>query len=339
MNINNIEKSIQPVVSKGEQNQDTDNSFEKENLSKFVDNFLGDEKKHLKPETILKIIEEGIKMKMQIEEGLRISKNDKRNISYEKHKKAYWVGEEKGISIGKIVAMRRWGINGAFSRSLEPHTKDVEAHKILSEKLIEDWFHNKLNKELALELCQRTKRENLSVSKAYNEIAERSDIKSELLGIEAEQIIIGVLEGIAIDRQYLEFEILEANAHQDVYNKIDFIIRTKQNNRGVGVNRDETPFEEKSVGIQFTINTKMAEHKANQIAKSKERGVKVDDIVYVEIDKIMLQDAITKWENKGKPIVGPWEFLPVEIRTQTLKNLFHGILDEEKERSLLKNIR
>ena len=174
-------------------------------------------------------------------------------------------------------------------------------------------------------------------SKAYEHIAERSGEKSEQFGVEAEQIVIGVLERLAIDRPDLGFTISEANAFQDVQNKIDFIINTKQKKRGVGVNREDVIFEEKSIGIQFTTNPKKSEHKAEQILKAKNRGVEVDDIVYVEIDSMVLHEAVREWGKAGKSIVGPWKFLPEGVRTQVLKNLFKGLLNEEQEKRLVKS--
>ena len=133
--------------------------------------------------------------------------------------------------------------------------------------------------------------------------------------------------------------MLKSNAYQDVQNKIDFIINTKQKRRGVGVNRDEVSFEEKSIGIQFTTNISKAEHKTDQINKAKERGVEVDDIVYVQIDNKILQEAVKKWEANNKPISGPLNFLSAEVRTSMLKNLFKGLLNEDQEKSLLKNLK
>ena len=174
-------------------------------------------------------------------------------------------------------------------------------------------------------------------SNAYKEISKREGIESEQLGVIAEKMMCGVAEMISIDRADLHVEVLPANAYQDVEEKIDFILNTKTKNRGVGINKDETVIDEKSFGIQFTINTKKADFKNEQIQKAKERGIDVDDILYVSIDYNMLRNAMIEWKKKGEPISGPWNFLPRETQKNALKNLFHSIITPEQEESLLKN--
>jgi len=119
-------------------------------------------------------------------------------------------------------------------------------------------------------------------------------------------------------------------------NKIDFIIHSKEKAKGVGINRLETEFKEKSIGIQFTINKNVISHKTDQILKAKERGVKVDDIIYVDLDGRILQKAIIEWEKVEKPIAGPWKFLPPEIKKGVLENLLGEVLTEEQKNSLKK---
>ena len=217
--------------------------------------------------------------------------------------------------------------------------EETKTNELINDSKIKKILFEKLNFELANNLAEMELHKDVLKSQAYKKIAERTGVESKQLGVMAEQVIIGVLEGLAIDRPDLKMSVLEANAYQDVNDKIDFIISTKQKNRGVGVNREDVLDELKSIGIQFTTNKTKAEHKANQILKSKERGLEVDDIVYVELDNKTLHDAVAKWEKGGRPITGPWKFLSAEVRTKVINDLFVGILKEEDIKSLTKNLK
>jgi len=308
----------------------------KEKLTQFAHSFLGEEIEIIDQENFSKIIEESEKQ-FELEKN-NVIENSK-NINYDKYHNTFDVGKEKNVSMGSVVGARRWGIDVALNEELKQSGSGKKVCKIILENEQKSFLFKKLNKELAQNLAQKTKHQDVLKSKAYEQIAERSEIESRQFGVAAEKIIIGVLEGLAIDRSDLGFSVLEANAFQDVENKIDFILVTKKKKRGVGVNREEVIFEEKSIGIQFTTNVTKFEHKTDQINKAKERGVEVDDIVYIEIDKGVLQEAINKWKDAKKPISGPWNFLPLGIRTKVFTNLFSEILSEEQQKSLLKSLK
>lgn len=304
----------------------------KETLSKQADIFLGEEKGMISREVFEKIIDDS-------EKELNASGSNTENgkdIEYDKYKNKFQIGKDTYASMGDIVSARRWGINIELQERERESGQEKKLRKLIKEKRSESILHKHLNKELAERLSESTKHQDMLKSKAYEEIAKRTGIESKQLGVVAEQIVIGVLEGISIDRDDLGFSVIEANAYQDVNDKIDFIIASKHKKRGVGVNEKENLFEEKSIGIQFTTNTSKGEHKADQIAKSKERGIEVDDIVYVEVDKKLLQNAISKWEHEGRSITGPWKFLSPEIRKQILTNLLGELLTDEQIKSLIK---
>lgn len=309
----------------------------REFLEQSAGHFLGEERGFIGEEKISNIIteiEKGIiELKKEIE-----GTDGKRVANYDRRAGEFAVGSEEKVSMGNIIASRHWGINIALPETLDESGIGKKIRKMAIEKKTSDILCENLNKELSEILTEKTKKEDLLKSEAYKKIAERSGKESKQLGIQAEHIITGVVEAISIDRQDLGITISQANAYQDVQNKIDFIIATKQKKRGVGVNKEDVTYEEKHIGVQFTINSSKVEHKADQINKAKERGVEVDDIIYLEIEKDTLKKAIRKWEESGKPISGPWKFLPKETREITIKKLFEGMLTEEQEKSLLKNL-
>jgi hypothetical protein len=301
--------------------------------------FLGEEIKNISVDSLSNIFKETYEESSKLKE--EINKNEGKNIaSYNKYKKSFKVGEEENVSMGNIVSAHRFGVEVVLPKELEQSGDGKKVRNLVLEKRINSFLFGKLNKELAKNLAEKTKLQDALKAKAYEQIYERSGIESKQFGVVAEQIIIGTLEGLVIDRPDLGFEIIEANAYQDVQNKIDFIINTKQKRRGVGINKnEEVSFEEKSIGIQFTTNKTKAEHKNDQINKAKERGVEVDDILYVELDNKILQEAVRKWENSGRSISGPWKFLPTEIQNTAMANLFKNILSEEQIKSISKNLK
>lgn len=303
-------------------------------LAESADRFLEDQKEFLSPEHFSQIVEEVDSQRQRHMEDIG-HEEGKRLVQYDKYKKSLTVAGEKS-TLGEVVAARHLGIELALPASLESSGDGKKVRKLVVERNLEDVLFAKLNALLGSKLAETTRREDLLKAKAYEEIAKRSGEKSEQLGVLAEQILIGVAETIAIDRPDLGITVLPANAYQDVEEKIDFIIESKQKKRGVGTEAKDLPEEAKSVGVQFTINTSKAAHKAEQIAKAKERGVHVDDIVYVAIEKKMLQEAVEKWTKAGKPISGPWAYLSEKTRRVTLQAIFGGVLSEEQERSLLK---
>jgi hypothetical protein len=191
---------------------------------------------------------------------------------------------------------------------------------------------------LANILAKETEMQDALKSKAYTAIYERSGNKNEQLGVIAEKIMYGVAEMIAIDRPDLGIKVTPANAYEDVENKIDFIIETTQKRRGANIEAKDLETEHKSVGIQFTINTSKQDHKLEQIEKAKERGVYVDDIVYLDIESSVLRNALNKWEQSGKKVSGPWQYLPKETQKVAIKGLFHSVLTEDQEISLVNKI-
>lgn len=309
-------------------------------LERGTRDFLGEEYNFLNKEEIKEIVDEVSGQESQIKEDFEIKKD--KIASYDKYRKSFSVGAEKEVSLGDIVSSRRWGVDISLPKELENSGDGKKVRKLMLELKAKDLLCQKLNKKLATGLSEKTEKQDALLSRAYSKIAERSNSEnqkeSKQTGVFAEQIIIGVLEGLSINHPSLGFAVMESNAYQDVQDKIDFIISTKQKKRGVGVNREEIDQEDKTIGIQLTTNMGAGEHKNDQIAKAKARGVEVDDIIYVEIKKDLLEKAIRQWESSGKKISGPWAYLPEDIKTKTIANLLGGVLDEEQEKALQKII-
>jgi hypothetical protein len=242
------------------------------------------------------------------------------------------------VTLGQIIASRHFDDNFKIG---DTTAKTFEGKKLLqtyTEYRTRDTLTENLNKDLATVLAEKTKREDMFKSKAYEAIAKREGNNSEQLGVIAEKMMQGIAEMISLDRPDLHLEIRPANAFQDVEEKIDFIISTRSKKRGVGIETVEGEYEEKNFGIQFTVNTSKTTHKLDQIEKAKGRTTDVDDILLVTIDQNTIRTALTNWEKNGKKIHGPWNYIPTDSKKKVIETLFGGVLKPEEIESLQKGL-
>lgn len=309
------------------------------NYQQDVTTFLGegDLQELVGKENIEQAINDARIRETELKESLTVKTPESKEVSYDKYKKAFSVDGKK-VTVGEIVASRHFGTTITLPENIEQTLEGRKLKETYTKHLIQDHLTSKLNKTLAEKLAEKEYRKNMRKSEAYAEIAKREGVASEQLGVIAEYMMKGIGEMIAIDRPDLNIEILPSNAYQDVEEKIDFTVITKQKRRGVEVKSKEGEYEEKTFGIQFTINTAKEAFKIDQITKAKERGLAVDDVLYVSMDQRMLSQAMNTWKETGKSIKGPWEHLPKATKEKTITMLFQQILSEEEQKSILKTL-
>lgn len=267
--------------------------------------------------------------------------NKNNEVSYNKHNKTF-IFKGKPVSAGQIISSRHLGQTFSLPKTLDASLEGRKLQNLHQKAHLEDYMFDEINKSLATNLSNLTQNRDLLLSKAYEAIARRtgeSKENNEQLGVIAEKIIFSVAEMIAIDRPDLGVTVHQSNAYQDVEEKIDFIIATRNKKRGAQIGIEDQDNKDRHIGIQFTINTTKEVHKKDQIAKAKARGIDVDDIVYVAVEGSILRKAIEFWNKDDRPISGPWDYLPAEAKKNTIKALFTNIISEAEELSLLKNIK
>lgn len=313
-------------------------NFEKTPLfSDAIDRFLGEEKEYVLPSMINTAVEKAaIKHQSVLEGG---EKEGARTVAYDKYKKTFTV-EGKQVTMGEVIASRHLGIEVLLNSTDTSKLSLAERtlRETYAQHVAQDTLFDQLNYDLADILSETTRRQDMLKAKAYAEIRDRSGIESKQIGVIAEKVMIGFAESIAIDRPDLGLSVTPGNAFLDVEQKIDFILETTRKKKGVNVQEGELNAEHKSIGIQFTVNTAKAENKQEQIAKAKERGIAVDDILYVAIDKKTLQQALSQWEKEGKPVHGPWRYMPKQAQQEAIKGLFGDILTAEETQRLIEKI-
>jgi len=325
-----------------EQPQLSENALEKpidEALVRASEQFLGDEIEMLSRETIQETLAKAAAFKENLANTIGDEPGDtkKRKVFYDKYKKSLFYNGQK-VSIGTVIASRHAGLDIVLPKELDQSGEGKKLRRQYVERLSNDYLWDELNYELATHLAKTERREDTYKSEAYKEIAKNKMREKTPLGLLAEKVTIGFAETIAIDRQDFGLSVIPGNAFQDVENKIDFILETVHKKRGVGIEHETVDEEHKAIGIQFTINTSKEEFKKEQIAKAKERGVFVNDILYVAIEEGVLAKALHDWENARRPITGPWNFLPKEVQRKLASELFDSVLTEEQKAAVLKQI-
>lgn len=303
--------------------------------------FMGNEASYLSATMIAQAQEKALEHKHALLEGTLAPTEKALDVHYDKYKKSFIV-HGKPATMGEVIASRHLGITIDLpkedaARKLLGEEKRLRKH--YAERASEDVLFEQLNYDLADIVSEVTRKQDLLKSKAYTEIRNRSGIEqskeNKQLGVLAEKIMVGFAETIAIDRPDLGLSVTPGNAVLDVEQKIDFILETTRKKRGVGIDAKDLQEEHKSIGIQFTTNTTKEGSKLEQIAKAKERGVAVDDILYVAIDQKTLLTAINQWEHAGKPVAGPWRYMPKDTQKKAIMELFGDVLETNEIQGLL----
>lgn len=306
-------------------------------MMKHAFEFLGDQYQLIDPAFIEQGIEKANETKKSLGIELRAEGEGKKEIQYDKYKKRFNV-EGEDVSMGTIIGSRHWGTVVTLLDSLDQFGEGKRLRKQYIEKSGDDAMFAEFNYELGNQMAEKSEMKDMMKAAAYREVRDRARPGSgqeQKTGVMAEQIMIGVLEGIAIDRPDLGISVLPGNAYQDVEEKIDFIIRKQNKLKGVGVEEKDL---DTTIGIQFTTDTRKETHdfKKKQIEVAKSKKLDVDDIIYVAIDMGTLRGAVHRWESAGKPIGGPWTFLDPKLRSVALQELFKNLLTESQIQGLSK---
>lgn len=231
-------------------------------------------------------------------------------------------GKKTEITLGEMITDSEWGNNYTFDETVNIHD-------------IRQYYLNQLKAELRDQLDRQiiiseTSNHYGSTSKqhAYAEIGKRIEQGSEQGGVVAEKMVKNFLKKLTIDGD-ADFEIIDADAHQDVDQKIDFIIHRKAGNhvRGARVEEaDSVDVTYKDIGIQFTTALDKSIHKQSQIdkVKSSRHGMgEVDDIVLVTLPVEQASGLYKKWK-EHKTSGGPEK----SWSTQTQQAIFRGVMQQ-----------
>jgi hypothetical protein len=238
-------------------------------------------------------------------------------------------GKRRHLTLGELMTDGDWGVRYA----LDPKTVPRNIRKRYAIEDAKRELQDRLDTQIAIQESRSTRTHEFK-QKAYEAILEKRTEGTDMLqsGLVAERMVKNLLKKISIDLG-ADFKIVDVDVYQDVENKIDFVVRRTQAERGVDVQADDA-----HVGIQFTINpTRHAQHhKEKQIAKAKQNlqpGDRVKDIVLVAIPLDDVLERYGAWKKRRTP-GGPDALWDAETKRKILRGVLHGFIpDEEIERT------
>jgi hypothetical protein len=228
-------------------------------------------------------------------------------------------GQRRQVTLGELLTDGEWGLDYALHAAMPRAVK----------------------RRYVLEMAKRELRELLDKQILHHEIGRAPEgkhlFKSMLAGTlqerpgnVAEKMVRNFLKKAAIDLG-MEFEIIEADVHQDTIQKIDFIIHRTNHNRGTRV----------ETGVQFTTSTssETLKDKRQQIAEARKRTKKtceVDDIILVTLPLSYTMELVERWKSTGLP-GGPDAMWERSQKAEVLRRVLEGVVpDDEIEAGVAK---
>lgn len=237
-------------------------------------------------------------------------------------------GSLEHLTLGELLTDGDWGVR----YSLDPETVPRNIRK---RYVIEDAkraLQDRLDTQIAIQESESRRTDEFKQQTYGRILADRHEgLDMSRNGLVAERMVKNLLKKISIDLG-ADFQVIGVDVYQDVENKIDFVIRRTQTERGVNVRADDA-----RVGIQFTIsaNPLRRKHKEDQIAKAKRRldpGDRVQDIVLVAIPLTDVLERYGTWQKDRKP-GGPDALWDADTKRKILRGVLKGFVpDEDIER-------
>lgn len=231
-------------------------------------------------------------------------------------------GEKSPINRAEILSDGDWGIQYGFDTSVDTR---LQKEYILTDTKRK--IQKKLNEQIMLdEIESRSTGEG--VKKAYQEVYKKRDTPERQSGLLAEKMIKGLLSQYA--HNGAPFSIVDADIYQDVTQKIDFIVKVKTHTRGI-----EAQSDEKTVGIQFTLNPNKQEKKLEQLqsAKAYTKGV-VDDMMLVVLPLSDIQSIYDTWQEKKTP-GGPEGLWDTNTKQKILQGILQNLVSEDEIKAII----
>ena len=229
-------------------------------------------------------------------------------------------GQELPVTKGELLTDSVWGVTYRLDDSVERSLRKrylIEETKIVLQDL--------LDKQITIDETSSRRTHELTRN-AFERRAESTGLET---GFIAEKMVKNFMKKLAIDRG-ADFEVLEADAFDDIIRKVDFIIaRQHAWERGVGVEESD---KAEQIGVQFTVNHDPVNiaHKKEQLQISNERLRDDDvirDIVLVEMPTDAVRDVYNKWKHNPEP-GGPDKLWDVETQEAVFSSVLKDLAPE-----------
>ncbi len=229
-------------------------------------------------------------------------------------------GVKEPVAAGEIFTDGDWGLKYAPGESVPREIRKRYIIETAKRKM-----RAKLDRQIYIdEIASQKTGEH--VKSAYTRKLEEEEFEGKLSpGILAEKMVNGLLKKMSFIPG-VNFEILEADVHLDVVKKIDFMIRRKNDYRGVKVEAEDR----QELGVQFTTITggEKMENKRAQIARANallRPEDRLDRIVLVSVPLQHILGIYEKWKTDQKP-GGPEKLWGKDVKrrifAEVLKDMF-----------------
>ncbi|MBP7005827.1 hypothetical protein KBB27_01760 [Patescibacteria group bacterium] len=253
---------------------------------------------------------------------------------------ARWSEKEIPLTIGQMIGDLGWGLHYRLDPLSVP--KRIQKRYALERAREELW--KRADEQVAIFEDQNPANEE-KYRGVFRRQIKNLERKKENLGFIAERMTYSLLKRIEHDiasyqREQggeicVEFSARHADVHQDVYQKMDFIIALPEWLRGAKVLVEEGSREEYSSGIvqgfQLTTNDQMIAEKTEQIDVVKKQLKKEDrirDIAVILLQYDAVYRAFHTWKAYGCPPGGPCEQLTKEEVKEITQKLFRNLFSE-----------
>ncbi|MCX6743173.1 MAG: hypothetical protein NT116_02960 [Candidatus Parcubacteria bacterium] len=284
-----------------------------------------------------------------------ISYDKEQNVFIFKTKNNYEVKATPGDLIGDID----WELYYDFEVNKYPELAGFK--KEYNDKIFQSQIAEIENEQLLIEkleidkVSQHDTRLGEAYSKTHQALLEKKARRQQGVnsidrrsGFLFEKMLSSLLAKIAYDLgTKWDFAVQHATVEDDVQKKIDLFLRVIDRNRGIGVDKEQTP-EETKKGFQVTLmrtsdfGYRIKQNKMNRLKESVARAKKygqatfVDDVALIspgeEIEDV--QGYFKKWERQGMVPGGPENFMSIKrVVYKYLQEIFQGTrLDLKKEK-------
>lgn len=254
---------------------------------------------------------------------------DSREASFHSVKKVFEYqldGKTREATVGEIMTDAEWNIFYHLDKKTTPRA-------LLKKYFLERTKHE-LGQLLDFQIIASERASRLVdpfKKGAYGalEMARKSNTLFQQSGFIAESMVKNMLRKLAYDVG-ADFDIIVGDVFQDVEQKIDFIIHKKKKFRGVSV---EASDKVRDIGIQFTINPNVREHKLEQIRRAKRNMLSREDVGEIVLVTIPLQSAnalMHEWQAMGMPAGGPDKLLARRGAKYIVYELLSNIMPQEQ---------
>ncbi|PJA47538.1 hypothetical protein CO172_00945 [Candidatus Uhrbacteria bacterium CG_4_9_14_3_um_filter_36_7] len=230
------------------------------------------------------------------------------------------------VTLGEIMTGASWGIDFYLDPQTVPRNirKQFLIERV-KQKLLDALNHQIMEEESESRFTHEWKRDT------YKRIQEEKESGTEYehCGLLAEKMVKNFLLGLSYDFP-VSFRLMEADVHQDVEQKIDFIVQVETHQRGVGTNKQEKVTQK---GIQFTIqrNQDVLAKKRQQIERSRRSlGEDIDDIIFVNIPLEHVLNIYKQWKGAKQPAGGPEKLWDAKTKVMIFRGIMQGILSQEE---------